>query len=61
MDRRVRMMLELEDLTGKFNKLDDFMEGDVYDGLPIYEKDLLLDQFFAMLDYKLALTARLEL
>lgn len=56
-----RMNDEYDELNTRANKLADFMEGDVFEKLPIFKKQLMKSQLHAMRAYREILGARIHL
>ena len=60
-DFEIRLIEETEELAQKTNKLNDFMRTQKFYELPRPHKDLLYEQYHAMLNYLQVLGKRLEL
>lgn len=60
-DYKARLVKETNDLRDKVNKLHDFIKTKTFYNLDRVDKDLLYDQYHAMLTYLQILGKRLEL
>ena len=55
-----KLKTELSELLDKYNKLDEFIDGDSFYDLAPYLRGKMIDQHTAMLNYKWALINRIE-
>ncbi|WNZ54154.1 hypothetical protein QT397_14760 [Microbulbifer sp. MKSA007] len=56
-----RMQRELEDLSGKILKLEEFFDSEEYESVESAEKQLIAFQYGSMLQYRSALSQRLTI
>ena len=55
-----KLKLELDELSEKYQKLDKFLDTDKFINLDTYIKNQMIDQHKSMLDYKWALSNRID-